>query len=91
MKLKTIVREGVRILKPKGRISIVVETTVGNFGFIDFPFEVTSVLKELNMKPIGKVYLPRRGDTSKIRAHTSGDGPRPMASECRELLTFEKQ
>lgn len=91
MKLKTIVREGVRILKPKGRLSLVVETTVGNFGFIDFPFEVASVMKDLNMAPIGKVYLPRRGDASKIRAHTSGDGPKPMSSECRELLTFEKQ
>ncbi|MBI5472787.1 MAG: hypothetical protein HY961_10630 [Ignavibacteriae bacterium] len=91
MKLKTIIREGNRILKPKGRLSIIVEMTVGNFGFIDFPFEVTSVMKELNMKPIGKVYLPKRGDAAKVHAHTSTEGPRPMASDCRELLTFEKQ
>ncbi len=91
MKLKTIIREGSRILKPQGRLSIIVEMTVGNFGFIDFPFEVGLVMKELNMKPIGKVYLPKRGDTAKVRAHTSTEGPRPMASECREMLTFEKQ
>lgn len=90
MKLKTIAREGVRILKSKGRLSIVVEPTVGNFGFIDFPFEVASVMKELAMKPVGKVYLTRRGDSAKVRAHTSTEGPKPMSSECRELLTFEK-
>lgn len=90
MKLKTIIREGARILKSKGRISIIVETTIGNFGFIDFPFEVATVMRELTMKPIGKVYLPRRGDASRVRAHTSGEGPKPMSSECRELLTFEK-
>jgi hypothetical protein len=90
MKLKTIIREGTRILKSRGRLSIVVETTIGNFGFIDFPFEVVAVFKELNTMPIGKVYLPRRGDTSKVRAHTSGEGPKPMSSECREMVTFEK-
>jgi hypothetical protein len=88
MKLKTIIREAVRILKSKGRVSIIVEPTVGNFGFIDFPFEVAAVMREMNMMPIGKVYLPRRGD--KMRAHTAGEGPKPMVSECRELLTFEK-
>ncbi len=90
MKLKTIAREGVRILRPKGRLSIIVEPTIGNFGFIDFPFEVAAMMKELNMMPIGKVYLPRRGDSAKVRAHTSVEGPKPMSSECRELLTFEK-
>jgi hypothetical protein len=77
-------------VKSRGRVSIIVEATVGNFGFIDFPFEVASVMKEMNMTPIGKVYLPRRGDAARIRAHTSGEGPKPMVSECRELLTFEK-
>lgn len=89
MKLKTIIREGVRILAPGGRLSIVVEPTVGNFGFIDFPFEVAAVMRELNMRQIGKVYLPHRA-SAKIRAHTSAEGPKPMAGECRELLTFEK-
>lgn len=90
MKLKTIIREGARILKPKGRMSIVVEPTIGNFGFVDFPFEVCSVMRELNLMQIGKVYLPHRGSSAKVRAHVSSDGPKPMASECRELLTFEK-
>jgi hypothetical protein len=90
MKLKTLLRESSRVLKSKGRLSIVVEATIGSFGFIDFPFEITSVMKEMNMQQIGKVYIPRRGDAAKIRAHTSGDTPKPMSSECRELLTFEK-
>lgn len=90
MKLKTILREAARIVKAKGRVSIIVEATVGDFGFVDFPFEVASVMREMAMMQIGKVYLPRRGDAGKIRAHTSREGPKPMASECRELLTFEK-
>ena len=90
MKLKTILREAARILKSKGRMSIIVESTIGSFGFIDFPFEVAAVAKELNMTQVGKVYVTRRGDAARGRAHTSGDSPKPMSSECRELLTFEK-
>lgn len=90
MKLKTILREGVRVLKSHGRLSIIVEPTLGAFGFIDFPFEVTALMKELAMIPVGKVYLPRRGDAARSRAHLAGEGPRPMTSECRELLTFQK-
>lgn len=90
MKLKTLLREGVRVLKSGGRLSIIVESSFGRFGFVDFPFEVTAVMKEMNMTPIGKVYLPRRGDASKVRTYASAEGPKPMSSECRELLTFEK-
>ncbi len=90
MKLKTILREGVRVLKSRGRLSIIVEVTIGNFGFIDFPSEISAVMKELAMIPIGKVYLPKRGEAARTRAHVTTEGPKPMASECRELLTFEK-
>ncbi len=90
VKFKGIVREAVRILKSRGRLTVIVEPSIGSFGTIDFPFEVTAVMKELSMNPIGKVYLPRRSDSTKLRAHTSNEGLRPMASDCREMLTFEK-
>ncbi len=90
MKFKTIARESARILKPGGRVSIVVEASVGTFGVIDFPFEVTTAMKELGLNIIGKVYLPRRTDTTKNKIQTSSDGLRPMTSDCRELLTFQK-
>ena len=88
MKFKTIARESVRTLKPGGRVSVIVETSSGSFGVIDFPYEMTQVLRELGLTQIGKVYLPRRGEAAKLRAHA--DGLKPMASDCRELLTFEK-
>jgi len=88
MKFKTIARESVRTLKPGGRISVIVEASTGTFGVIDFPFEMTQVFRELGLFQIGKVYLPRRGEAAKLRAHV--DGLKPMASDCRELLTFEK-
>ncbi len=88
MKFKTIARESVRTLKPGGRVSVIVEASSGTFGVIDFPFEMSLVFRELGLTQIGKVYLPRRGEAAKLRAHV--DGLKPMASDCRELLTFEK-
>ena len=88
MKFKTIARESVRTLKPGGRTSVIVEASTGSFGVIDFPFEVSQIFRELGLQQIGKVYLPRRGEAAKLRAHV--DGLKPMASDCRELLTFEK-
>lgn len=88
MKFKTIARESVRTLKPGGRISVIVEASTGSFGVIDFPVEMIQVFKELGLTQIGKVYLPRRGEATKLKAHV--DGLKPMASDCRELLTFEK-
>jgi hypothetical protein len=89
MKFKTIARESVRALKPGGRVSVIVEASTGSFGVIDFPFELTSVFRELGLTQIGKVYLPRRSEAAKMRSQL--DGLKPMTSECRELLTFEKQ
>jgi hypothetical protein len=89
MKFKTIARESVRTLRPGGRVSVIVEASTGSFGVIDFPFELTSVFRELGLTQIGKVYLPRRGEATKLRSQL--DGLKPMVSECRELLTFEKQ
>ncbi len=89
MKFKTLAREGARILKPGGRLSVIVEASTGSFGVIDFPFEVSLVMKEMGLSGIGKVYLPRRGDATKARS-VSNEGLKPMHSDCRELLTFQK-
>ena len=83
LKVKGVIRETGRILKKGGRVSIVVEPTMGS-DFIDFPFEVSLLMKDFGMKPIGKIYLPRRADAGR-----RGPG-KFMVSDCRELLTFEK-
>lgn len=90
MKLKTILRESVRILKPGGKLSIVVEPSVGPYGLIDFPVEVIAAAREMGMTEIGKVYMTKRADASKIRTRVIGEGMKYLLSECRELLTFEK-
>lgn len=89
MKFKTLARESARILKPGGRVSIIVEVSSGSFGVIDFPSELTVVMRELGLSTVGKVYLPRRGEGAKPRT-TSSEGLKPMTSDCRELLTFQK-
>ena len=88
-KFKTILRESARVLKSGGRVSIIVEPTVGRFGIIDFPFEVTRLARELGLASHGKAYLPRRSDTE--RAFGSAETMKNPLSDCRELLTFEKQ
>jgi hypothetical protein len=90
MKFKSLARESTRILKNRGRVSVIVEASIGNFGVIDFPLEVCNIMKEVGLNQIGKVYLPRRGDVTRFRAHTSTEGLKPMSSDCREMLTFEK-
>jgi hypothetical protein len=90
MKLKTLLRESARVLKVGGRLSILAEAVSGGFGLIDFPFEVSTLARELGFEPLGKVYLPKRGDAAKVRAHGAGDRVKLLASECREMLTFEK-
>jgi hypothetical protein len=91
VKLKTLLRESVRVLKPGGRLSVISETVSGGFGLIDFPFEITLVAHELGLESIGRVYLPKRGETAKPRALGPGDRLKQIGSECRELLTFEKR
>jgi len=89
MSMKSLLRESNRILKPGGRVSILVECSTGSFGTIDFPFEVTTAAREVGLKQIGKTYLPRRSDSTK-RIVMSDEGIKPMTSDCREMLTFEK-
>ncbi len=88
-KLKTIMRESCRILKVGGRISIIVEPTIGAGWMIDFPTEVTLLARELGMTPIGKVYLPRRSESAK--GSPAVEQSHTLVSDCRELLTFEKR
>ncbi len=90
MKFKTLARESARILKSHGRVSVIVEPSIGGFGVIDFPTEVAAVMRELGLALIGKVYLPRRGEVPKARVHAASGELKPMTSDCRELLTFEK-
>jgi hypothetical protein len=89
MKLKTIMRESVRILKAGRRLSIIVEPTIARSAMIDFPFEVTLLARELGMVQIGKVYLPRRGEGGKSMPAVGST--KTLQSDCRELLTFEKR
>jgi hypothetical protein len=89
MKLKSLMRESARILKPGGRVSVITEAVGGPFGLLDYPSDVTGVAKELGMEVIGKVYLPKRADSGRQRLRT--DGVKWMASECREMLTFQKK
>lgn len=90
MKFKMLARESARILRPGGRVSVVAEVSTGGFGVLDFPWEVTFLMRELGLQLIGKVYLPRRGESGKARAAGQSDTVRPMSSDCRELLTFQK-
>jgi DNA modification methylase len=87
VKIKGVIRETSRILKKGGKVSIILEPTLGS-EFIDFPFEVSMVMRDFGMKPIGKVYLPRKADVAVRRADVVGK--KIMASDCREMLTFEK-
>jgi DNA modification methylase len=86
LKLKGVIRETSRVLKQGGRVSIIVEPTVGK-EFIDFPFEVATLMKDFGLKQVGKVYLPKRVDSSR---HRDMLGAKALVSDCREMLTFKK-
>jgi DNA modification methylase len=93
LKFKGIVRECARILKSGGKVSLVVEPAFARSEFLDFPFEVSSMFREMGFKQIGKVYMPRRAGESMSKG-TQGiaeaKGLRSLSSDCRELLTFQK-
>ena len=93
LKFKGIVRECARILKPGGKVSIIVESAFTATEFIDFPNEITTLLREVGFKQAGKVYLPRRAGESITRTAqglSEVKGLRVLSSDCRELLTFQK-
>lgn len=92
LKFKSIVREVARILKSGGRASIVMEPAIAVGEFIDFPAEVTALFKEAGFKQVGKVYLPRRTSEGSKGTQTVDEmrGIRLVSSDCRELLTYQK-
>ena len=87
LKVKGVVRETARILKSGGKVSVLLEPALGS-DFIDFPFELSLLMKDFGFKPVSKVYLPKRVDASR---HRDVLGSKTLVSDCREMLTFEKQ
>ncbi|MBI5215258.1 MAG: hypothetical protein HY960_05850 [Ignavibacteriae bacterium] len=93
LKFKGIIRECARILKSGGRVSIVCEPAFTPTGYIDFPNELVNLFKDAGFKQIGKVYLPAHsGESSNKTTQSVSDmkGVRMLNSDCRELLTFQK-
>ena len=93
LKFKGIVRECSRILKPGGRVSVIVEPVFTATDFIDFPQELMVLFREFKFHPVGKVYLPHRtGEAMRrfTRMATEIKGMKVLTSDCRELLTFQK-
>ncbi len=93
LKFKGIVRECARVLKPGGKVSIIVEPAFSVGEFIDYPNEIVALCRELGFKPVGKVYLPRRsGDAGSRGGQGVAEmrGIRVLSSDCREMLTFQK-
>lgn len=89
LKFKGLIRESHRVLKPGGKVSVIVEPAFTSKGYLDFPFELTKLCAEAHFKAIGKTYLPRRsaGGPRKI---VSAEVRKQLASDCREMLTFQK-
>ncbi len=93
LKFKGVIRECARVLKPEGKVSVVMETAHAGTEFIDFPFEITHLFCEAGFRQIGKVYLPRRAGEAMAKGIPGvGEmkGIRALSSDCRELLTFQK-
>jgi DNA methylase. len=84
-KVKTTLRETKRILKVGGRASVVVNTDIGDEGVVDYPFEVKKMFIDVNFKNVANVYLPERSN-KKFNYFER----KPLISEMRQLLTFEK-
>ncbi len=94
LKFKGIIRECARVLKPGGRVSIIMEAAFAGKEFIDFPSEVTALFKEIGFHHVGKVYLPKRTSESTMKIAQGIQeikGIRALSSDCKELLTFQKK
>jgi hypothetical protein len=89
LKFKGLSREAQRILKPGGKVSVIVEPAFTSKGFLDFPLELAKLFTEQNFKPIGKTYLPRRS-TVGLKKLVSAEVHKQLMSDCKELLTFQK-
>jgi hypothetical protein len=93
LKFKGIIRECARVLKSGGKMSIITEPAFAGTEFLDFPQEIIQLCKDLGLREIGKVYLPRRASESATRTNSGISdlkGIRILSSDCRELLTFQK-
>ena len=86
MKFKTVFRETHRILKLKGKVTVVVAAQIGEAGIADNPYEVERIYSDANYKTVGKVFLPERS-TRKFNYFER----KPLVSEMTEMLTFQKQ
>jgi DNA modification methylase len=94
LKFKGIIRECARVLKPGGKVSIIMEAAFAGKEFIDFPSEITALFKEIGFYHVGKVYLPKRTSESAMKIAQGIQeikGIRALSSDCRELLTFQKK
>ncbi len=92
LKFRGIIRESFRILKNAGRVSIVMEPYLSVAGFLDLPLEVSTLFRENHFREIGKIYLPHRtGRATKMYGIAELKGMKFLLSDCRELLTFQKE
>ncbi|HUI29878.1 MAG TPA: DNA methyltransferase [Candidatus Acidoferrales bacterium] len=85
MKFKTVFRESHRILKVKGKVSVIVAPQIGETGVADYPYEVERIYSDANYKIAGKVFLPERS----ARRYNYFER-KPLVSEMTEMLTFQK-
>ncbi len=86
LKFKTVFRESHRILKIKGKVSVIVAPQIGETGVADYPYEVERMFADANYKIAGKVFLPER-----LTRRYNYFERKPLVSEMTELLTFQKQ
>ncbi len=86
MKFKTVFRESSRILRSRGRVSVLVSAQIGEGGVADYPFEVQRIFVEGNYRTVGRVYLPERSN-KRFNYYER----KPLVPEMAELLTFEKK
>lgn len=93
LKFKGILRECARVLKPDGKVSVIIEPAFAGKEYIDFPIELSHLFREMGYKSAGKVYLPKRSSESALKMAAGiaeVKGIRALSSDCRELLTFRK-
>ena len=86
MKFKTVFRETHRILKLRGKVSVIVAPQTGDTGFADYPYEVERLFADANYKIVGKVFLPERS----TRRYNYFER-KPLVSEMAEMITLQKQ